>query len=87
MGGGWGPESTFTLPWQWEKTTFNWNRVYMKKNSKVTNFVDDWYIALDVIFQDIKERLCYPISILSMTKNVRVMALVKHFGLFNQVSV
>ena len=32
------------------------------------NFVNDWYVALDVIFQDFKERLCYFRSTLPMTQ-------------------
>ena len=33
-----------------------------------------WYVALDVIFQDVKERLCYCRSILPMTKTGCVVA-------------
>ena len=44
-----------------------------------------WNAALDVIFPDVKERLCYFRSILPMTKNGSVMA-GENFGLFSQVS-
>ena len=38
------------------------------------NSVGDWYVALDVFLQDVKEQLCYFRSILPMTKNGCVMA-------------
>ena len=37
------------------------------------NFVDDWYVALDIILQDVKEWLFYFRSVLPMSKNGSVM--------------
>ena len=36
--------------------------------------MDDWYVAIDVIFQDVKEQLCYFKSMLAITKNGCVTA-------------
>ena len=54
----------------------------MSTHPSQSKFVDDWYVALDVIFLDVKEQLCFFRSILPMTKNGCEMAGEKYWIIY-----